>query len=84
MDIPHGWKVVVNSSAGHYSTEKYDMKFINTSNNIINLQKDFLEERDFSLLLSACDVILLPYRITSGSGVMFDALSHGIPFIAPD
>jgi glycosyltransferase involved in cell wall biosynthesis len=85
MDIPHGWKVVVNSSAGHYNTEKNDVNFINSrSNNIINLQKDFLEEKDFSLLLYACDVILLPYRITSSSGVMFDALSHGIPFIASD
>jgi glycosyltransferase involved in cell wall biosynthesis len=85
MNIPHGWKVVVNSSAGHYSTEKFDMNFTNSrSNNIIDLQKDFLEERDFSLLLYACDVILLPYRITSGSGVMFDALSHRIPFVASD
>jgi glycosyltransferase involved in cell wall biosynthesis len=85
MNVPHGWKVVVNSSAGHYSTEKYDVNFITSrSNNIIDLQKDFLEEIDFSLLLYACDVILLPYRITSGSGVMFDALSHGIPFIASD
>jgi hypothetical protein len=27
---------------------------------------------------------MLPYRITSSSGVMFDALAHGIPFIASD
>jgi hypothetical protein len=27
---------------------------------------------------------LLPYKVSSGSGVMFDALSHGIPFVASD
>ncbi len=96
MNIPYGWKVIINSSKDHYNTEKYDLNFMSNAhssrrrsnndnnNNIINLQSDFLEERDFSLLLYACDVILLPYRITSGSGVMFDALAHGIPFIASD
>ena len=92
MNIPYGWKVVVNSSKDHYNIENYDLNVISSShnsssskdnnNNIINLQRDFLDERDFSLLLYASDVVLLPYRITSGSGVMFDALAHGIPFIA--
>jgi glycosyltransferase involved in cell wall biosynthesis len=27
---------------------------------------------------------MLPYKITSGSGVMFDALAHGLPFVASD
>jgi glycosyltransferase involved in cell wall biosynthesis len=95
MNIPYGWKVVVNSSKDHYNAEKYDLNVIssahnsssrgnNDNNNIINLQRDFLNERDFSLLLYASDVVLLPYKITSGSGVMFDALAHGIPFIASD
>jgi glycosyltransferase involved in cell wall biosynthesis len=26
----------------------------------------------------------LPYKVTAGSGVMFDALAHGLPFIATD
>jgi glycosyltransferase involved in cell wall biosynthesis len=95
MNIPYGWKVVVNYSKDHYNVEKYDLNVIssahnsssrgnNDNNNIINLQRDFLNERDFSLLLYASDVVLLPYKITSGSGVMFDALAHGIPFIASD
>src|SRR5918911_1323048 len=54
------------------------------NNNIIDLQRDFLDERDFSILLCASDVVLLPYRVTSNSGVMFDALAHGLPFIASD
>jgi glycosyltransferase involved in cell wall biosynthesis len=27
---------------------------------------------------------VLPYKITSGSGVMFDALAHTVPFVASD
>ena len=27
---------------------------------------------------------MLPYKVVSGSGVMFDALAHGLPFIASD
>jgi glycosyltransferase involved in cell wall biosynthesis len=95
MNIPYGWKVVVNSSKDHYNTEKYDLNVIssahnssskgnNNNNNIINLQRDFLDERDFSLLLYVSDVVLLPYKITSGSGIMFDALAHGLPFVASD
>ena len=30
------------------------------------------------------DAVLLPYKVSSGSGVMFDALAHGLPFIASD
>ena len=30
------------------------------------------------------DAVLLPYSVSAGSGVMFDALAHGIPFIASD
>jgi glycosyltransferase involved in cell wall biosynthesis len=34
------------------------------------------------LLLCASDAVLLPYKITSSSGVMFDALAHGLPFVS--
>ena len=27
---------------------------------------------------------VLPYKVSSGSGVMFDALAHGLPFVATD
>jgi hypothetical protein len=50
------------------------------NNKIIDLQRDFLDEKEFSLLLYASDAVLLPYKVASGSGVMFDALAHGIPF----
>jgi glycosyltransferase involved in cell wall biosynthesis len=33
-------------------------------------------------LFSSADAVILPYTVSSGSGVMFDALAHGLPFIA--
>ena len=36
------------------------------------------------MLFYAADVVLLPYKVISTSGVMFDALAHGLPFIATD
>ena len=41
-----------------------------------------MSEEELSILLRSSDIILLPYKITSGSGVMFDALAHGLPFVA--
>jgi glycosyltransferase involved in cell wall biosynthesis len=32
----------------------------------------------------AADAIILPYKVCSASGVMFDALVHGLPFVASD
>ncbi|HYY51058.1 MAG TPA: glycosyltransferase [Nitrososphaeraceae archaeon] len=90
MNIPDGWKVVVNYSKSHFNIDNYETTLVNKNrrrtinNNIIDLQRDFLDERDFSILLCASDVVLLPYRVTSNSGVMFDALAHGLPFIASD
>jgi glycosyltransferase involved in cell wall biosynthesis len=36
------------------------------------------------MLFYASDAVALPYSVTSGSGVMFDALAHGLPFVATD
>jgi glycosyltransferase involved in cell wall biosynthesis len=82
MNIPGEWTVVVNSSKNHYNTEKFNPNFV--KKNVVNLQKDFLTEEDLSLLFSSADAVILPYTVSSGSGVMFDALAHGLPFIATD
>jgi glycosyltransferase involved in cell wall biosynthesis len=37
-----------------------------------------------SHLFYASDAVIMPYSVTSGSGVMFDALAHGLPFVATD
>jgi glycosyltransferase involved in cell wall biosynthesis len=83
MKMPDGWILVVNSSKGYYSTENLDLKW-EKGNNILDLQRGFLSEEDLSILFYASDVIILPYKVTAGSGVMFDALAHGLPFVATD
>jgi glycosyltransferase involved in cell wall biosynthesis len=83
MKIPDGWTLVVNSSKGHYSTENLDLKW-EKADNILDLQRGFLSEEELSILFYASDAVILPYKVTAGSGVMFDALAHGLPFIATD
>ena len=80
MNIPEGWTIVVNSSKNHYNSERLNPNFI--KKNVVNLQKDFLTEEDLFLLFSSADAVILPYTVSSGSGVMFDALAHGFRFIA--
>jgi glycosyltransferase involved in cell wall biosynthesis len=89
MNLPNNWIIVMNSSKSHYDTENYDIRWkenkINRNENtIIDLQKGFLDDQSLSMLFYAADVVLLPYQLTSTSGVMFDALAHGLPFIATD
>jgi glycosyltransferase involved in cell wall biosynthesis len=83
IKVPRNWLIVVNPSKNQYNPkEKLDLQFRNR--NIVNLQKDVLEEEELSNLLCASDATLLPYRVSSASGVMFDGLAHGVPFIASD
>jgi hypothetical protein len=83
MEIPEPWIVVLNSSRNHYNIESFDPK-LNGQNRLINLEMDFLNEAEHSLLFFAADAAILPYKVTSGSGVMFDTLAHGLPFVASD
>lgn len=82
MTIPEGWKIVVNSSKNHYNIET--TKFESKNSNIIDLRRGYLNDLELSCLLRSADVLLLPYKVSSASGVMFDGLSHGIPFISTD
>ena len=95
LDIPHNWTIVINQSKNLYGSGKPtsigildspDHKIKQEANNrdqkIINLNQGFLTDSDLSTLLYSCDIIILPYTVTSGSGVLFDALAHGLPFIA--
>ena len=80
MHLPEGWIIVVNSSRSHYNVETLEAKF--DGDRIVDLHRGHLSERDFSLLLFSADAVLLPYKVTAGSGVMFDALGHGLPFVS--
>jgi glycosyltransferase involved in cell wall biosynthesis len=86
MRVPEKCTIVVNSSINHSTGESIQLDNLEGANNadrIINLNQDYLSE-DLSALFYASDAVLLPYKGTSGSGVMFDALGHGIPFVASD
>ena len=82
MNIPDSWTIVINSSKNHYNME--NLTHIVEHSKVINLDMDFLNDTELSLLFHAADAVLLPYKVCSGSGVMFDALAHGLPFIASD
>lgn len=98
LDIPDDWVMVINQSKNAFNTIKPssrdghdNQKRVSHTgrkdthdSKIINLNRGFLTDKELSFLFYACDIIILPYTVTSGSGVMFDALAHGLPFIATD
>ena len=83
MQVPNGWTMVVNSSKAYYNTENIEWSWNKSSSrNVIDIQRGFLADEELSMLFYASDAVILPYSVTSGSGVMFDALAHGLPFVA--
>lgn len=91
VKMPKGCKIVINYSNFYNNEEKLDIGLGNSSNNnvsdtksiqIINLNKKYLTEEEISLLFLSCDVVFLPYKVSSGSGVMYDGIGHGRPFVA--
>jgi glycosyltransferase involved in cell wall biosynthesis len=92
--MPNGWIMVLNSSKGHFNREQ-DLSYRlqdrrikkdadDNTTKVIDLQRGFLTDEELSILFYASDVVVLPYKITSGSGVMFDALAHRVPFVASE
>lgn len=49
---------------------------------VIDLQRGYLDEEQLTMLFHSADALILPYRVTSGSGVMFDGFAHGLPFVS--
>jgi glycosyltransferase involved in cell wall biosynthesis len=80
MKLPDGWKIVINTSRNHYNIEK--IRPFLENQNIINLNKGFLSDKELSALFYSADALLLPYKVSSGSGVMYDGLGHLLPFIS--
>lgn len=81
MDIPKNWIIVTNFSKNHYNKERINLDF-SENKKIINLNMGYVSEKELSLLFFASDVVLQPYTVSSGSGVMFDALGHDLPFVS--
>jgi glycosyltransferase involved in cell wall biosynthesis len=84
MKIPDGWIVVTNGAENHYNKEGLILRFNKQNPRLVDLQMDFITDEDLSFLFYAADATILPYRVCSGSGVMFDGLAHGLPFVASD
>jgi len=80
MKLLEGWKIVINTSRNHYNIEKSKPQLENRD--IINLNKGFLAEKELSALFYSADALILPYKVSSGSGVMYDGLAHSLPFIS--
>jgi glycosyltransferase involved in cell wall biosynthesis len=51
---------------------------------LVELNLGFVPDDALSLLFYASDTVIMPYSVASGSGVMFDALAHDLPFVASD
>jgi glycosyltransferase involved in cell wall biosynthesis len=80
MKVPDGWSIVINGSRNHYNRERPTTSFDNIG--VIDLRKGYLDDRQLSLLLYSVDALILPYRVTSGSGAMFDGFAHELPFVS--
>jgi glycosyltransferase involved in cell wall biosynthesis len=80
IKMPKDWRLVVNYSKNFYNNEKINFEF--HDDKVINLNKRYLSEEELSLLFFSCDSLFLPYKVCSGSGVMYDGLGHGKPFVA--
>jgi glycosyltransferase involved in cell wall biosynthesis len=96
MKIPDNWTILVNHSRNYYSKERDVQNSLPLNNNndsgdhqhnnqgLFELNLGFIPDDALSLLFYASDTVIMPYNVASGSGVMFDALAHGLPFVASD
>ncbi len=85
VGLPHNWSLVVKQTKHERGLEKpIEIRNDNRDHVIISLNLGYLDDTMMSKLFFACDAIIFPYKIVSVSGVMFDALAHGLPFIASD
>ncbi|MDQ3966869.1 MAG: glycosyltransferase [Thermoproteota archaeon] len=91
LDLPNGWSLVIKQTKHERGFERpieigtdNNNNNNNNTDNVISLNLGYLDDTTMSKLFFACDAIIFPYKIVSISGVMFDALAHGLPFVASD
>jgi glycosyltransferase involved in cell wall biosynthesis len=79
LKLPDGW-LLVTKQTRH---ERADLEegAVAVDNSII-FNNEYMDEQTMSRLFFACDALILPYRKVSISGVLFDGLAHGLPFVA--
>lgn len=79
LKLSNDWCLVVKQNTHERGSES-PVQF----NNAIVLPLGHISNTELSRLFFACDAIIFPYRVVSVSGVLFDALAHGLPFVASD
>lgn len=79
LKLPNEWSLVIKQNKHERGTEQPLV-----IKNAFNLHLGYLDDGYLSKLFFASDAIIFPYRVVSISGVLFDALAHGLPFIASD
>jgi glycosyltransferase involved in cell wall biosynthesis len=84
VSLPNGWSLVVKQTKHERGFERPIEFGKSNGDSVISLNLGYLDDTAMSKLFFACDAIIFPYKIVSISGVMFDALAHGLPFIASD
>ncbi len=77
LSLPKDWSLVVKQNKHERGLEQ-PLRI----SNAINLSLGYIDDITLSKIFFACDAIIFPYRIVSVSGVLFDALAHGLPFVA--
>jgi glycosyltransferase involved in cell wall biosynthesis len=79
ISLPNDWSLVIKQNKHERGIEQpVHIK------NAISLHLGYLDDVTLSKLFFSCDAIIFPYKVVSISGVLFDALAHGLPFIASD
>ena len=79
ISLPNEWSFVVKQNI-HERGREQPVHI----NNAISLHLGYLDDVMLSKLFFSCDAVIFPYKVVSISGVLFDALAHGLPFIASD
>jgi glycosyltransferase involved in cell wall biosynthesis len=77
LKLPDDWSLVVKQNRHERGIEQPIH-----IRNAINLHLGYLDEVTLSKLFFSCDAMIFPYKVVSISGVLFDALAHGLPFVA--
>jgi glycosyltransferase involved in cell wall biosynthesis len=79
ISLPEDWSLVMKQNKHERGIEQpVHIK------NAISLHLGYLDDVMLSKLFFSCDAMIFPYKVVSISGVLFDALAHGLPFIASD
>ena len=77
IKLPNNWSLIIKQNK-HERGREHPIHIKNAQ----NLDLGYVDDLKLSKLFFACDAIIFPYRVVSISGVLFDALAHGLPFIA--